>query len=129
MNTPETSPEKPAGRNPRVAREKQTVAAMVAIYCRQQHGRREGLCPACSELLDYAHLRLERCPFQAEKPTCAKCPVHCYRPGMRERVRAVMRYAGPRMLLYHPILAIRHLLDGPRGAPATARPAMASRNR
>ena len=97
---------------------------MAAIYCRQQHGSRQGLCPACAELLQYAHTRLERCPFQAEKPTCARCPVHCYRPDMRQRVRAVMRYAGPRMLLYHPILAILHLLDGRTGPAAARRPAV-----
>jgi hypothetical protein len=34
---------------------------------------------------------------------------------MRETIRIVMRYAGPRMLVYHPILAIQHLLDGMRG--------------
>jgi hypothetical protein len=31
---------------------------------------------------------------------------------MREAVREVMRYAGPRMALRHPILAFLHLLDG-----------------
>jgi hypothetical protein len=31
---------------------------------------------------------------------------------MRERVRHVMSYAGPRMLIfYHPILTIRHYVD------------------
>ncbi len=46
---------------------------------------------------------------------------------MRERVRAVMRYAGPRMLLCHPILALLHLRDGLTrrrpGRAAGARPA------
>ena len=31
---------------------------------------------------------------------------------MRERVRAVMRYSGPRMLTRHPVLAVAHLADG-----------------
>jgi len=31
---------------------------------------------------------------------------------MRERVRVVMRTAGPRMIWRHPILAIRHVIDG-----------------
>ena len=55
--------------------------------------------------------RIDRCPYQEDKPTCAKCPIHCYKPAMRERVRQVMRYAGPRMLLYHPVLAISHYID------------------
>ena len=29
---------------------------------------------------------------------------------MPEKMRAVMRWAGPRMMLYHPIEAIRHLI-------------------
>jgi hypothetical protein len=33
---------------------------------------------------------------------------------MRERIREVMRYSGPRMLLSHPLMAIRHLIDGLR---------------
>jgi predicted amidophosphoribosyltransferase len=115
-----------AGRDPelivrRIEREKRTVAAMVRIYCRD-HDRRDGaLCQDCQSLLDYARLRLERCPFGEGKSTCARCPVHCYRPEMRERIRQVMRYAGPRMLLYHPVLAIRHILDGRKKAPALRR--------
>ncbi|MCU0373022.1 MAG: nitrous oxide-stimulated promoter family protein [Ignavibacteria bacterium] len=30
---------------------------------------------------------------------------------MREKVKNVMRYSGPRMLLKHPYLAVRHLLN------------------
>jgi len=120
------SPEEP--RRPRMEREGRTVEAMVRLYCCEQHGGGGSLCAACSELLDYARARLERCPFQEGKTTCARCPVHCYRPAMREQVRQVMRYAGPRMLRRHPVLALRHLLDGrravPRGSPAggTAEP-------
>jgi len=100
--------------SPRIAREKRTVRAMIRIYCRAHHKTTDALCADCDELLDYAVARLDRCPFGSEKPTCAKCPVHCYKPAMREKAKAVMRYAGPRMLLRHPILAVRHLLDGRR---------------
>jgi len=58
--------------------------------------------------------RLDQCPFQEAKTTCVKCPVHCYKPAMRERIRVVMRYAGPRMLWQHPVLAFYHLFDGLR---------------
>lgn len=102
----------------RRVREHQTLAAMVGIFCGDRHGTRDQLCPACQALLDYAAIRLERCVFQETKPTCAKCPVHCYRAAYREQVRVIMRYAGPRMLWRHPILALRHLLDGRRPAPA-----------
>lgn len=84
---------------------------MIGIYCRAHHGTGGELCAACEELLNYAVCRLDRCPFGADKTTCARCPIHCYKPAMRERVRSVMRYAGPRMMFRHPILALRHLLD------------------
>ena len=64
---------------------------------------------ACRELEEYACKRLSHCPFGEEKPTCRLCTVHCYKPQMKERMKKVMRYAGPRMLLYHPIAAVRHL--------------------
>ena len=53
---------------------------------------------------------------EEDKPTCANCPIHCYKPVRKEQVKRIMRYAGPRMLLRHPILAITHQLDGLRRA-------------
>jgi hypothetical protein len=94
---------------------------MIALYCRRHHGRwHHGsriMCAGCGELLEYALLRLDKCPFQEGKTTCAKCPVHCYRPAMREGIRGVMKYAGPRMLLRHPVMAVQHLLDARRKKP------------
>ncbi len=103
--------------HPRLAREARTMAAMIRIYCQDHHGTTGTLCAGCQEILAYANLRLAKCPFQEGKTTCAQCPVHCYKPAMRGRIRLVMRYAGPRMLYYHPVLAIRHLLDGRRQEP------------
>ena len=101
----------------RLAREWQTIAAMVNFYCEGHHHARTALCLECRELLDYAAVRLERCRFGVEKPVCAKCPVHCYQRARREQVKAVMHYAGPRMLWRHPILSLRHWLDGFLKAP------------
>jgi predicted amidophosphoribosyltransferase len=103
--------------HPRMARESRTVEAMVTIYCRGHHGTRRALCLDCRELLDYARERLDKCPFQEGKTTCANCPVHCYRPAEREKIRAVMRYAGPRMPFRHPILTLFHFFDGLRKQP------------
>ena len=105
-------------------REARTVEAKIGLYCRDTHGQEAGPCPGCSALRDYARQRLQKCPFQEAKTTCARCPVHCYKPEMREQIRAVMRYAGPRMLLRHPLLAVLHLKDGLRKEPARSlRPA------
>ena len=103
-------------RNARLERESAIVAGMIAIYCQRRHSHNK-LCPECSALLDYARQRLDKCPFQEDKPTCAGCPVHCYKLEMREKIRIVMRYSGPRMIYRHPILAISHLIDARRKKP------------
>ena len=110
---------------PRMRREQKTVEAMIGIYCRGRHAIEDGLCVECEELAQYSRLRLQKCPFQQEKPTCAKCPIHCYKPDMRDNVRDVMRYAGPRMMVRHPVLAVQHLLDGRRDPPPVPRSGMA----
>jgi hypothetical protein len=97
----------------RIDREKRTIRAMIAIYCRAHHAT-AGRCAQCEELLNYAVCRLDRCPFGANKTTCTRCPIHCYKPAMREKIRTVMRYAGPRMLYQHPVLALWHLFDSRR---------------
>lgn len=84
-------------------REKETVSLMIAIYCRKKHGGKT-LCPECAALDTYARLRSDRCPFMETKTFCSNCRVHCYKADMREKIRAVMRFSGPRMLLHHPKL-------------------------
>jgi len=96
----------------RIKRERETVCAMIRIHCQGRHHRADGLCEQCSGLQEYALLRLDRCIFGEGKPTCANCPVHCYKRSRREQIKAVMRFAGPRMLWRHPMLAMRHWLDG-----------------
>ncbi|HEY0886972.1 MAG TPA: nitrous oxide-stimulated promoter family protein [Ramlibacter sp.] len=99
-------------------RELKIIQTMVGLYCRgKRHAGRAPLCTDCAALLEYATRRLERCVFGDAKPTCAKCVVHCYRTDMRERIRAVMRWAGPRMMLRHPIMAMSHMIDERRPVP------------
>ena len=91
-------------------REKEMVGQMIALYCKKKHRCREGLCPACTALRDYAFSRSDRCPFMETKTFCSACKVHCYQPEMREKIRTVMRWAGPRMLPVHPVLSIKHVI-------------------
>ena len=106
----------------RLERERRTVAAMIGVYCRAQHNASDSsLCDECADLEAYTRLRLEKCPYGEAKPTCANCPIHCYQPHRREQVRRVMAFSGPRMLWRHPVLAVRHMLDGYRKAPPLAR--------
>ncbi|MCL9776607.1 nitrous oxide-stimulated promoter family protein [Vibrio methylphosphonaticus] len=114
-----------------LATEFKTVQAMVAIYCRDHHQDERlgaGVCVSCRELLDYAEMRLDRCPYGQTKPTCNKCPIHCYKPDPKEQMQAVMRYAGPRMLLPHPLLSIRHLLHERRAVPAKPEAGLSNRS-
>ena len=106
----------------RMTREARTIEAMVSIYCHDKHGTRgDALCDECTKLVKYAGMRLEKCPYQEHKTTCTKCPTHCYKLDMREEVRKVMRYAGPRMIWKHPYLAIMHILvDSRRNEPLRA---------
>ncbi|UCG54382.1 MAG: nitrous oxide-stimulated promoter family protein [Dehalococcoidia bacterium] len=105
-------------KNPRLYREGKTVEVMITVYCRKHHSAAI-LCPQCEELLKYAHKMLDRCPFGEGKTTCIKCPVHCYKPQARQKIRTVMRYSGPRMIYIHPLMAIRHIVDGRRKKPIT----------
>lgn len=98
----------------RLRRELRTMECMVDIYCAGHgHGRMAdaSVCTDCAAFLAYAATRLAKCPYGPEKPTCAKCPIHCYKPRPRELAREIMRYAGPRMLLRHPWLSLTHVLD------------------
>ena len=92
--------------------EKQVVRLMIQLYCRGVHGTSKvenRLCPSCQALCDYAWQRVDQCPLKEKKTFCSNCKIHCYEPRYRAEIIQVMRYAGPRMMLYHPWLAIRHL--------------------
>src|SRR4030042_6436192 len=103
--------------HPRITREKKTIDAMIHINCKNKHETKKELCPECAELFEYAKLRLDKWPFQEKKSTCGKCVVHCYKPDMKEKVKVVMRFSGPRMMLYHPSLAFHHVWDARRKPP------------
>ncbi len=92
-------------------REKKIVSLMIRLYCKKHHKGKKELCPECKALTEYAIQRSDNCPFMETKTFCSNCKVHCYKPQMREKIRAVMRYSGPRMLWSHPIMAIRHLIE------------------
>lgn len=92
-----------------IEEEKKVVEQMIRLYCRKKEGNPQ-LCEKCRELLAYAMSRLDHCKFGENKPTCRKCPVHCYCPDMKMRIKIVMRWSGPRMIFYHPVSAIKHIL-------------------
>ncbi len=100
-------------------REKKLIPVMIKKYCRGRHKSerkeenipRGGVCAGCKELTDYALFRLEKCPFKVDKKFCSFCKVHCYKPDMREKIKAVMKYSGPGMLFSHPLFAVSHVVQ------------------
>lgn len=115
-------PQPPNPEHKRMKRERKTISVMTEIYCKGHHGTKKGeLCPECMEFKEYAYLRLEKCPFQEKKSTCGKCVIHCYKPEMKEKVRQVMRYSGPRLLIHRPDLAFHHAWDSRRKPPTLAK--------
>ncbi len=101
---------------PRLLRELETIEAMTRIYCADHHDAPHP-CADCQALMTYASKRLAVCTYGEDKPVCAKCQIHCYGKAMREKVRDVMRYSGPRMILRHPWLALMHVVDKRHVAP------------
>jgi hypothetical protein len=98
--------------------EKEIVGLMVGMYCHRHHGTQRGeLCPDCWALLDYARERVDQCPRIEEKTFCSSCPIHCYSPARSQQIRTVMRWAGPRMIFRHPLMALRHLVIQKMGRP------------
>lgn len=96
-------------KNSRIAQEKETVEQMIRLFCRKKEKNKE-LCSECKALLQYAHERLDHCPFKEGKGTCKNCRIHCYKTDMREKMRNVMRYSGPRMIFFAPRAAWMHLI-------------------
>ena len=95
----------------RLEKEKKTIGIMIKIFCSANHGGSSNLlCPACTELSDYAKERLNKCPYGENKGACSKCKIHCYKQDMREQITEVMRFSGTKMVTKHPLLAIDHLL-------------------
>lgn len=90
--------------------QKKLIPVMIRKYCHGHHKTKgKEVCKECQELIEYALYRLEVCPFKVDKPFCSFCEVHCYKPEMREKIRDVMRYSGPRMILTHPLFAFSHV--------------------
>ncbi|AYE35092.1 nitrous oxide-stimulated promoter family protein [Clostridium septicum] len=93
----------------RIEKEKDVVELMIKLYCRKKHNCRGELCKECKELLEYAHKRLDLCRFGNSKTSCSKCKIHCYKKDMKINIKEVMRFSGPRLIIYEPYEFIRHI--------------------
>lgn len=95
----------------RIEHEKKIVTLMIGLYCKKKHKYKSGLCVECEDLNAFAQKRLSHCRYGEHKTFCSNCKTHCYAPKYRTKIKEVMRFSGPRMLFYHPILAIKHLIE------------------
>lgn len=95
-------------------KEKKLILKMIMLYCKKNHHETEIPCIECKQLIEYAFKRIDKCPFMETKTFCSKCKVHCYNKKMQTLIKEVMRYSGPRMLIYHPIIVMRHFIESVR---------------
>ena len=115
------------------------LGGFTAIYCRGVHpaSRRTALvsdacalgvyglrvpqvCDECADVLRYVEKRRAYCP-KDPKPSCSFCDTHCYSAEMSDRMREVMRYAGPRSMFHgYAVAGIKHVF-AERAAKRAAR--------
>ena len=98
-------------KNTHVDKDRRTLEAIGHIYCAAHHeGEKDaaGLCPDCRNTIDATLQRATDCPFGHEH-NCQDCTVHCQRGEAQERIQEIMRYAAPRMMYKHPIMAAGYL--------------------
>ncbi|MDN2662189.1 nitrous oxide-stimulated promoter family protein [Psychromonas sp. 14N.309.X.WAT.B.A12] len=106
----------------KLALEFKTIQMMIKIYCKHHHHssiKINDMCNECADFIRYAYEKLDRCPYGKIKPTCNKCPIHCYKTEIRSQAKKIMLFSGPRMIFYHPLLAIRHLLSERNPVPSS----------
>ena len=95
------------------------IPVMIRKYCKGKHKRErraqgvkgKEVCSDCKALTEYALFRLDKCPFKVNKKFCSFCKIHCYKPEMREKIKDVMKYSGPRMLPSHPVFSVSHVVQ------------------
>ena len=93
-------------------REKKLIPVMIRSYCRGKHGTKgEEVCEECKALTQYALFRLEKCPFKVNKQFCSFCKIHCYKPEMREKIKDVMKWAGPANDIHAPRVRVQARLS------------------
>lgn len=96
----------------KLERDYKTIEVMLNRYCKTEHGSKHGeLCEECAESLAYSKQRLDRCKFGEEKPTCAKCSIHCYKKSEKFKFIDIMRKTRVWMLFRHPILTYYHFFS------------------
>ena len=92
----------------RIEKQKEVVSLMIKLYCNENHSSNK-LCSCCEELQGYAYNRIDNCRHGDNKTSCAKCLTPCYKTDMRTKIKEVMRFSGPRLMIYRPNEFLRHI--------------------
>lgn len=95
-------------------KEQYVVEEMIRLYCRKNHGKEGhasgGMCPECQKLADYAKRGARNVPSWNRKHSAQTAKYTATSRKCGKRSAPLCGFRGPRMLLYHPILAIWHLI-------------------
>ena len=97
------------------------VFNFVRIYCGSRHGdqvktniqvenitvKETLLCDECAKVACHSLAKRRNCPLEL-KPSCKKCPVHCYGRDYRARIREIMAFSGRLMILRGRVDYLRH---------------------
>lgn len=94
-----------------IEKKKKILSAMFDIYIKKHQEEKENIC----SLRDYAFQRIEKCPNNGKKIYCSSCTIHCFADNERAYIKKVMRFSGPRMMVYHPLMALDHAFSSIRG--------------
>lgn len=96
-----------------VPKEKENIRKTFGVYCNANHGTSDNkLCPKCTALLTTAMIKIQRCPYGIAKPICDACETPCFGEVPTKEFRAIMKSGQKKMLLSHPLMAVRHKLAG-----------------
>lgn len=105
----------------KVSEDKKIISTMISIYCNgnshkanEENKVKDDICPNCKRLQEYAYSKIDKCPKlkSGKKAICGTCKNNCYMQDdeLSNMMKAVMKYSGPRMILKHPLMTIKHAL-------------------
>ncbi len=96
-----------------VPKEKENIRKTFGVYCHGNHNTEgDKLCPKCTALLTTVFTKIARCPYGITKPICEKCETPCFGEKATNEFRSIMSSAQRKMLLSHPMMTIKHKLQG-----------------
>lgn len=94
-------------------KEKENIRKTFGVYCHKHHNTEgDKLCPKCTALLTTVFIKIGRCPYGIGKPICDKCETPCFGEAATNEFRSIMSSSQRKMLLTHPMMTIKHKLQG-----------------